>query len=82
VALEELHTVAEVARDLRVDRETLYRRIRAGELDVVRIGRTIRVPASSIERLTRTSSERGSGPTLGGGANDPWRPAERPEPRP
>jgi excisionase family DNA binding protein len=51
MALEELHTVAEVAHDLRVDRETVYRRIRRGELDVVRIGRVIRVPVSSLERL-------------------------------
>jgi excisionase family DNA binding protein len=48
---EQLHTVPEVARELRVDRETVYRAIRRGEIEVVRFGGVIRVPAATLERL-------------------------------
>jgi excisionase family DNA binding protein len=47
----ELRTVPEVARELRVNRETVYRAIRRNELEVVRIGSVIRVPAASLEQL-------------------------------
>jgi excisionase family DNA binding protein len=47
----ELRTVPEVARDIRVNRETVYRAIRRNELEVVGIGSVIRVPAASLEQL-------------------------------
>ena len=53
MAVEELHTVAEAADALRVNRETLYRAIRRGEIEVVRVGRVLRVPEASLERLRR-----------------------------
>jgi excisionase family DNA binding protein len=46
-----LRTVPEVARELRVNRETVYRAIRRNELEVVRIGSVIRVPAASLAQL-------------------------------
>jgi excisionase family DNA binding protein len=48
---EQLRTVAEVAQELRVDRETVYRAVRRGEIEVVRFGGVIRVPAATLERL-------------------------------
>jgi excisionase family DNA binding protein len=48
---ERLRTVPEVARELRVDRETVYRAIRRGELEVVRFGGVIRVPSKTLDRL-------------------------------
>jgi excisionase family DNA binding protein len=57
-ATEELHTVAEVAEALRVNRETLYRAIRRGEIEVVQVGRVLRVPETSLERLRRPPEPR------------------------
>jgi excisionase family DNA binding protein len=48
---DELRTVPEVARELRVDRDTVYRLIRRGDLENVRVGRVIRIPTSTLERL-------------------------------
>ncbi len=48
---EELHTVAEVADELRVARETLYRSIRRGEVEVVRFGGVIRIREAEVDRL-------------------------------
>ena len=53
MAKEELRTVAEVADELRVNRETLYRSIRRGDVEVVRFGSVIRIRAAEVERLTR-----------------------------
>lgn len=50
---EELHTVQEAADTLRVSRETLYRLIRRGGIEVVQVGRVIRVPETSLEQLRR-----------------------------
>jgi excisionase family DNA binding protein len=47
----QLRTVPEVARELRVSRETVYRAVRRGELEVVRFGGVIRVPAATLDRL-------------------------------
>jgi excisionase family DNA binding protein len=48
---EQLRTVPEVARELRVDRETVYRAIRGGEVEVVRFGGVIRVRSDTLRRL-------------------------------
>lgn len=50
-------TPDQAADYLQVDRETVYRYIRAGKLDASRLGRSYRIPRSSIELLllaTRT----------------------------
>jgi len=50
-------TPDQAADYLQVDRETVYRYIRAGKLDASKLGRSYRIPRSSIELLllaTRT----------------------------
>jgi excisionase family DNA binding protein len=56
-ATEQLHTVPEVARELRVSRESVYRAIRRGELEVVRFGGVIRVPSKTLDRLLLPKAE-------------------------
>lgn len=43
-------TVAEVASMLRVSRMTVYRLASTGELESVRVGRTIRIPERAVSR--------------------------------
>jgi excisionase family DNA binding protein len=53
----EILTPDQAADYLQVDRETIYRYIRAGKLDASKLGRSYRIPRSSIELLllaTRT----------------------------
>lgn len=53
----EILTPDQAADYLQVDRETIYRYIRAGKLDASKLGRTYRIPRRSIELLllaTRT----------------------------
>jgi excisionase family DNA binding protein len=50
-------TPDQVARELQVDRETVYRYIRQGKLAASRLGRSYRIPRRSVELLlwdTRT----------------------------
>lgn len=46
-----VQTLDEAARDLRVGRGTVRRLVRDGELDVVRIGRCVRVPKDATRAL-------------------------------
>jgi excisionase family DNA binding protein len=53
----EIMTPDQAAAYLQVDRETIYRYIRAGKLDASRLGRSYRIPRRNIELLllaTRT----------------------------
>ena|SRR5688572_5971910 len=53
----EIMTPDQAADYLQVDRETVYRYIRSGKLDASKLGRSYRIPRSSIELLllaTRT----------------------------
>lgn len=43
--------VAEVAAKLRVDARTVYRMIDRGELQAIRVGRLIRIPAAALETM-------------------------------
>jgi excisionase family DNA binding protein len=54
-------TVAEVAGLFRIGRNTVYDLIRRGHLDGTRIGHTIRIRRSEVDRLlaTRTGQEGG-----------------------
>lgn len=45
--------VSEVADELRVARSYAYRLIQEGELPVVRIGRSVRVPREALEEWVR-----------------------------
>jgi len=41
-------TVAEVAKVMRVSKMTVYRLVHSGELPAVRVGRSFRVPETSV----------------------------------
>lgn len=45
-----LHPVPEAAQLLGIGRTKLYEEISAGRLEVVRIGRAVRIPAESLRR--------------------------------
>lgn len=45
------YTVPEAARILRLSRNTLYRAIRGGDFEHVRVGETIRIPARVLAEL-------------------------------
>lgn len=47
----EYFTVAEVASHLRISRMSVYRYVKSGELASVRLGASVRIPASEITRL-------------------------------
>src|SRR5215217_2085577 len=51
-------TPDQVARELQVDRETVYRYIRSGKLSASRLGRSYRIPRQSIELLLLATSTR------------------------
>jgi excisionase family DNA binding protein len=54
--MEPLLTVREAALTLRVSRQTVWRRVRAGELRAVRLGgpgSTVRIPARAVNELMR-----------------------------
>lgn len=42
------HTVAEVAAVLRVSRMTVYRMVRGGDLEAIRVGRSFRVEEETL----------------------------------
>ena len=48
--LNEILTVSEVAEYLRINPQTVYRKAKAGELPVVRIGRAIRFRRIELEQ--------------------------------
>jgi excisionase family DNA binding protein len=56
--LPEMLTVKEVAAILRVGRNQLYQAVARGDLSVVRIGRTIRIPRSALLDLLATDRPR------------------------
>lgn len=47
-----LLTVAEVAAHFRVSKMTIYRQIEARQLPAIRVGRSFRIPADAVNRLT------------------------------
>lgn len=49
--LPRMLTVIEVAKRLRVSKMTIYRMIDRGEIEHVRIGRIVRIPAAELIRL-------------------------------
>ena len=51
VKVEQLFTVNEVAWIVGVTRMTVYRMVHSGQLPAVRIGRSVRIPQSSVTRL-------------------------------
>lgn len=59
--MHRLYTVPQAAELLAVSRATAYRMIARGDLKVVRIGRSVRIPeaelAAFVERLCQQSEE-------------------------
>ncbi len=54
--LNDMLTVSEVARYLRVNPQTVYRKAKAGELPAVRIGRAIRFRRTELEEWLKAPS--------------------------
>lgn len=52
-----LLTVRDAAAALSIGRSTLYELISAGELDVVRIGRSVRIPVAVLAAFVERRSE-------------------------
>jgi excisionase family DNA binding protein len=50
-------TVEEVAKFLRVSRQTVYALIRAGKIPHFKIGNKVRVKRADLETMTNTSGE-------------------------
>ena len=84
-----LLTVPEAAARLGVGRSSVYRLIDSGELEVVHVGRSVRVPAGAItdlvERLRRRPGRRaggkegaGRGAVVGSGSEEPSSPLAPP----
>jgi excisionase family DNA binding protein len=43
-------TVAEVAQRMRVSKMTVYRQIKSGALEAVRVGKSFRIPEAGVDR--------------------------------
>lgn len=52
-------SVAEIAKQLGVSRNTAYALVRSGTLRSIRVGRQIRVPRSALENYLNGEPERG-----------------------
>jgi excisionase family DNA binding protein len=50
------YTVSEVAEALRVSERTIRRAIAAGQLQSIRVGRCVRVPAESIQQFVSSAA--------------------------
>ncbi len=50
-----LLTVAEVAAILRLSKMTVYRMVNSGALPALKVGRSVRVPASAVDEYLRRS---------------------------
>jgi excisionase family DNA binding protein len=48
-------TVAEVASIMRVSKMTVYRLVKTGELEAIRVGRSFRVPERDVLRYVRSA---------------------------
>ena len=55
--LNDVMTVSEVAEYLRVNPQTVYRKAKAGEMPVVRIGRAIRFRRTELESWLKGESQ-------------------------
>jgi excisionase family DNA binding protein len=48
---DELYTVDEVAVRFKVTRQTVYNWIKAGQLAAIKVGRSVRIEASALDRF-------------------------------
>jgi excisionase family DNA binding protein len=56
-ALPDVYTIEEAAKVLRIGRSAAYSAARRGELPVIRIGRSLRVPRRQLEELIGPGNE-------------------------
>ncbi len=85
-----LLTIPEAADRLGVGRSTVYRLVEAGELEVVHVGRSVRVPPAAIDELVdrlrrrprRTGSADGRSAALPSRVEEPLSPLVPPAPAP
>ncbi len=52
------YTPEELAAMLKVTRQAIYNWVQQGRLEVVRIGRTVRIPSEEVERVLREGRTR------------------------
>lgn len=50
------HTVKEVATTLKVSESTVYNLLKSHELDAVRVGRSWRIPATSVQKYLQSNT--------------------------
>jgi excisionase family DNA binding protein len=64
VDVEALMTVPEVAAELRLSRDSIDRRIKTGQLQVMKLGDAasspVRIPKSELDRYLKMSRKRGA----------------------
>jgi excisionase family DNA binding protein len=48
---EQSYTIAEAARILKVSKDTVRRRIKAGEIEIFRVGRVVRIRKDVLDKL-------------------------------
>lgn len=73
---EEFYTPAEVARLLKVSKQTVWAWTRSGELHCLRFGRAVRVPRSDLEAfLNKANQRQGQGKDEKAARNAAWRSA-------
>lgn len=60
--MDKLYTVQEAAEILRVRRDTVYSLVKRGQLPVVKLGRTIRIPESAFRATGNTGPEKSESP--------------------
>jgi len=56
--MTQFNTIAQTQQILNVSRPTIYRRIKAGEIPVVRLGGRVLVPADFFETLRNKATDR------------------------
>ena len=52
-------TVFEVAAIMRVSKQTVYRLVRAGDLEAIRVGRSFRIPTHAVKPRGSTVPQQG-----------------------
>lgn len=57
-------TVAEAAEFLRVNKKLIYRLVRSGEIECLRLGSSIRIPRHAIEVMLEPTTEPHATPNL------------------
>jgi excisionase family DNA binding protein len=57
MSLEQFYTIEDVADKLKVTRQAIHNWIKEGRIESIKIGRSRRIPASSLHQLLENSRE-------------------------